>query len=135
MAGTMSGRGLLAILARLMAAFVWSRVGSQRLITFLAKPRQQDLIVMQDLMKAGKVKPVIDKCYGLSEVHWLRNEVSSRSETALGSRALKAPQDCLGGREKRNLPRSSIDHSRGKGTIDDAKYPRRRSISINRIGL
>ena len=68
MAGTMSGRALLAILARLLAAFVWSWMGSQRLITFLAKPHQQDLIVMQDLMKAGKVKPVIDKCYGLSEV-------------------------------------------------------------------
>ena len=41
---------------------------SQKLVTFLARPNPEDLTVMHDLMKAGKVIPVIDKGYRLSEV-------------------------------------------------------------------
>lgn len=41
---------------------------SQKLITFLARPNKKDLTIMHDLMKAGTVKPVIDRRYKLSEV-------------------------------------------------------------------
>jgi NADPH:quinone reductase-like Zn-dependent oxidoreductase len=41
---------------------------SQKLITFLAKPSKEDLTVLQELMAAGKVTPVIDKRYSLSDV-------------------------------------------------------------------
>ena len=34
----------------------------------LAKPNKEDLTIMHELMKAGKVTPVIDKRYRLSEV-------------------------------------------------------------------
>ena len=34
----------------------------------LARPNQKDLIFMKELLEAGKVKPVIDRHYKLSEV-------------------------------------------------------------------
>ena len=67
MAGELSGRGMIGILARLMAALVLSRFGNQKLVTFLARPNKEDLTIMHELMKAGKVKPVIDKRYSLRE--------------------------------------------------------------------
>jgi NADPH:quinone reductase-like Zn-dependent oxidoreductase len=68
MVGEKSGRKVIALLARLMAAFVLSRFVSQKLIPFLARPNKKDLAIMRDLMKAGTVKPVIDRRYKLSEV-------------------------------------------------------------------
>lgn len=32
-----------------------------------AKPKQEDLLIMKELVEAGKVRPVIDRCYPLSE--------------------------------------------------------------------
>jgi NADPH:quinone reductase-like Zn-dependent oxidoreductase len=68
MVGDLSGRGMISLLGRLLAALVLSRFTSQKLITFLARPNKEDLAVLRDLMKAGKVRPVIDRRYSLSEV-------------------------------------------------------------------
>jgi NADPH:quinone reductase-like Zn-dependent oxidoreductase len=68
MVGEMSGRGTIAFLARLLTAFVISPFVSQKLVIYLARPNKQDLIIMRDLLATGKVKPVIDKRYNLSEV-------------------------------------------------------------------
>ena len=68
MVGDLSGRGMVSLLARLTTALTLSPFVSQALVTFLARPNKRDLIVMHDLMKAGKVTPVIDKSYRLSEV-------------------------------------------------------------------
>jgi NADPH:quinone reductase-like Zn-dependent oxidoreductase len=68
MVGEMSGRGLVRVLSRLIRALILSRFVSQRLVVFLARPTKEDLILLHDLMKAGKVMPVIDKRYRLSEV-------------------------------------------------------------------
>ena len=68
MVGELTGRGVIGILARLIAALVLSRFVSQKLFTFLARPDKDDLIVMHDLMTTGKVIPVIDKLYSLSEI-------------------------------------------------------------------
>jgi NADPH:quinone reductase-like Zn-dependent oxidoreductase len=67
MAGDLTGRGAIALLARLIAVLVLSRFAGQKLVRFLARPNQADLIVMHELLKAGKVKPVIDKRYTLRE--------------------------------------------------------------------
>jgi NADPH:quinone reductase-like Zn-dependent oxidoreductase len=66
--GTPVNAGGIGILARLIQMFLLSRLTSQRLITFVAKPSKEDLTVLQELMAAGKVTPVIDKRYSLSEV-------------------------------------------------------------------
>ena len=36
--------------------------------SMLARPDQKDLVFMKELLEAGKIKPVIDRCYKLSEV-------------------------------------------------------------------
>ncbi|HLM22991.1 MAG TPA: zinc-binding dehydrogenase, partial [Propionibacteriaceae bacterium] len=41
---------------------------SQRLGTFIAKQNGEDLLVLKELIEAGKVTPVIGKTYPLSEV-------------------------------------------------------------------
>jgi NADPH:quinone reductase-like Zn-dependent oxidoreductase len=40
---------------------------SQKLGAFLAKPTQDDLQFLKELIVAGKVKPVIDRTYSLSD--------------------------------------------------------------------
>lgn len=49
--------------AVLLAPFV-----RQRIRVFVVKHNRDDLAVLKDLVEAGKVKPVIDRCYTLSEV-------------------------------------------------------------------
>jgi NADPH:quinone reductase-like Zn-dependent oxidoreductase len=68
MVGDLTGRGAIQILARLSSAFVMSRLASRRAVMFLAKPAAQDLITIRDLMRAEKVRPVIDRHYALNEV-------------------------------------------------------------------
>ena len=66
--GGPSGRWMIGPLARVITALVLSRFVSQKLVMVLAKPSKEDLTIMRDLMEAGKVTPVIDKRYRLSEV-------------------------------------------------------------------
>jgi NADPH:quinone reductase-like Zn-dependent oxidoreductase len=45
-----------------------SRTGSQKLGNMgVTKPNQKDLVTMKELLEAGKVKPVIDRCYPLDQ--------------------------------------------------------------------
>lgn len=59
--------GLLTPLAGLIGALATSWFVSQKLVVMVAKRNQDDLKTLSDLMKAGKVTPVIDRCYGLSQ--------------------------------------------------------------------
>jgi NADPH:quinone reductase-like Zn-dependent oxidoreductase len=68
MVGERTGRGMSGIVARLISAFVLSRFGSQKMVTFLARPNKADLTTIHNLMKTGKVTPVIDRRYSLSEI-------------------------------------------------------------------
>jgi len=68
MVGERSGRGMIGVLARLITALVLSRFVRQKMVTFLARPSQEDLTIVRDLMASGAVTPVIDRRYSLSEV-------------------------------------------------------------------
>ena len=59
---------LRTILTRALKALVLSWFVSQNLGMFLARINKHDLTIMRELMQAGKVTPVIDKRYRLSEV-------------------------------------------------------------------
>ena len=52
----------------MLKAVVWSRFVSQKLLPFLAHLGKDDLIVLRELLEAGKVVPVIDRRYPLKEV-------------------------------------------------------------------
>lgn len=43
-------------------------IGSRKMTHMLHPPNQKDLLAMKELIDAGKVKPVIDRGYPLSEV-------------------------------------------------------------------
>ena len=58
----------LGPLARMIKTLVLSRFVSQNLVMFLARSSKEDLTIMHELMETGKVTPVIDKRYRLSEV-------------------------------------------------------------------
>src|SRR5713101_1127027 len=55
-------------LPRVINAIVLSRFVSQDIGMFLAELNKEDLSILRDLMQAGKVTPVIDRHYRLSEV-------------------------------------------------------------------
>jgi NADPH:quinone reductase-like Zn-dependent oxidoreductase len=61
-------KGTWAILSRLLKARLLSRAGGQRIASFMARVRREDLAVLKDLAESGKLSPVIDRRYPLSEV-------------------------------------------------------------------
>ncbi|MGQ0834466.1 MAG: NAD(P)-dependent alcohol dehydrogenase, partial [Gammaproteobacteria bacterium] len=65
--GPKSGR-LFGPLAHAAKALMLSPFVSQDLVVFMADLNKDDLTVLRDLMQAGKVTPVIDRRYRLSEV-------------------------------------------------------------------
>ena len=44
-----------------------SRFTGQKMLGLISKERQQDLLRLKDLIEAGKLTPVIDRTYPLSE--------------------------------------------------------------------
>jgi len=68
MAGGSAGKWMVGAMARSVKALVLSRFGSQKMVGLLAKWSKEDLSIMSELMATGKVTPVIDRRYGLSEV-------------------------------------------------------------------
>lgn len=55
-------------LGRLARAWLLSLVVSQRLTTFVARPKRDDLEVLRQLLESGAVTPVIDRTYPLDRV-------------------------------------------------------------------
>ena len=60
-------RGGAAIFTRILGAFARSRLLRQRVVFYVAKATQDDLVVLKELIEAGKVCPAIDRTYPLSE--------------------------------------------------------------------
>jgi len=59
---------LLKIILPPLRALMISLFVRQTLASFLAKRKKEDLIIMQGLLEGGKVTPVIDRTYPLSDV-------------------------------------------------------------------
>ena len=68
MAGGQAGNWMLLAIARTLAALVFSWFSSRKLLGILAKLNQRDLTFVGELIATGKVTPVIDKRYKLSEI-------------------------------------------------------------------
>jgi NADPH:quinone reductase-like Zn-dependent oxidoreductase len=62
------GASKIGLPARWIRGMVWSRLVSQKMYMFIARRSQEDLTMMSKLMATGKVTPVIDRRYPLSEV-------------------------------------------------------------------
>jgi NADPH:quinone reductase-like Zn-dependent oxidoreductase len=56
------------VLTRALKALVWSRFVRQQFRMFMARLTKEDLIVLRNLLEAGKVTPVIGQRYKLNEV-------------------------------------------------------------------
>jgi NADPH:quinone reductase-like Zn-dependent oxidoreductase len=52
---------------RQLRALLLSRFVGQKLHTFVSRENREDMIVLKDLIEAGKITPVIDRTYPLSE--------------------------------------------------------------------
>jgi len=64
--GGRSGRWIRPM-DRALGAAILSRFVRQRLVFFIAKLPKDDLILLKDLIEAGKVTSVIDRTYSLRE--------------------------------------------------------------------
>ena len=61
--------GSMALMFRVMFVGPWlSMTGSKKMRTVMTKINKKDLALMKELLEAGKVIPVIDRRYSLSEV-------------------------------------------------------------------
>ena len=61
------GRSIVPIAMRVLGAKVRSRLGRQRMSMLVASITRADLLVLKELVEAGKVTPVVDRTYPLSE--------------------------------------------------------------------
>ena len=59
--------GMAMRLAGELNAYLRSRFVSQKFIAYIAQFNKKDMMVLADLMQSGKVTPVIDRTYKLSE--------------------------------------------------------------------
>lgn len=64
----MAGGGWAQILQVMLLGPLLSLIGSKKMCLFMAKLNKKDLVFLKELLEAGKVVPVIDRRYPLSEV-------------------------------------------------------------------
>jgi NADPH:quinone reductase-like Zn-dependent oxidoreductase len=77
---------LLGGFDRSVRAMLLSRFVSQKLVAFVNSENHEDLIVLRNLIEAGKVQPVMDRAFSLAEapkaIHYLR-EGHARGKIAI----------------------------------------------------
>jgi NADPH:quinone reductase-like Zn-dependent oxidoreductase len=64
----MTGGSMSQFFQVLLLGPLISMTGRKKMTNLLARANQKDLTFIKELLEAGKVKPVIDRCYPLSEV-------------------------------------------------------------------
>lgn len=64
----MAGGGWAQILQALLLGPLLSPIGSKKMCFFIAKLNKTDLVLLKDFLEAGKIVPVIDRRYPLSDV-------------------------------------------------------------------
>jgi NADPH:quinone reductase-like Zn-dependent oxidoreductase len=67
-AGVIAEPSMISVLAGWIIAPVLSLFVSQKFVMFMARSSKEDLTTLHELMKTGKVIPVIDRRYRLSEI-------------------------------------------------------------------
>lgn len=65
--GAPKGGGWIGIFARIINVMLRARVLRQRVKFYVAQSELDDLVYLKDLVEAGKLRPVIDRTYPLSE--------------------------------------------------------------------
>ena len=66
--GASSAHLLQSLLQAMLLGRLMSKTGGQKMgVMEIAKINQKDLVVMNELFAAGKVVPVIDRCYPFRE--------------------------------------------------------------------
>ena len=65
--GAPKSGGWIGIFARIINVMVRARVLRQRVKFYVAQSNPEDLVYLRDLIEAGKLRPVIDRTYPLSE--------------------------------------------------------------------
>ena len=66
--GAKDWQGLFGMMTRPFKAMLLKPFVSQEMGMMLTDPKQNDLVVLADLMQSGKVKPVIDRTYTLEQL-------------------------------------------------------------------
>jgi NADPH:quinone reductase-like Zn-dependent oxidoreductase len=64
----MSGGSMKQVFQAILLGPWISMIGSKKMGNLFAKPNNADLVFIKELLEAGKVKPIIDRRYPLSEV-------------------------------------------------------------------
>ena len=62
-----AGHGMGGAMGRLIGGIVRKRVLRQPVVMFIAAVRRDDLVVLRELVEAGRVRPVVDRTYPLEQ--------------------------------------------------------------------
>ena len=136
MVGGPKGRWITP-LDRALAAKVYSWFVSQKMSMMLAHLNQEDLGALRDLLQAGKVKPVIDRTYPLSQVPEALRYLEAGSRPGEG----RDHRRRVGEREPEKIGRVSSRHDASRRRVvpgdrdrDHRAHGRRRRHRVRRRG-
>lgn len=68
MVGAPKGNALLGPLSHMVKVRLAALRSRQKAVFFIAKTNRADMMVLRELLEAGKITPIIDRCYELSEI-------------------------------------------------------------------